>query len=279
MDYYAFILLPALMGAFRGGISLVFEHPLDVIKTYWQANPHNLSVFRVIRSILFHKGCLGFYSGAIPNVVRVVFKQAYRYPLMLSVPFAYSYVCSSVVMVSMLTGLTIAFIEVWLLTPLERLKVWLITFKQRGGVRAFFQTRVCYLGLSSLLYRGVSVSLVRQITSWMVFLVTHDQLMLLLKVLNLSPASLPVMWLLGVGFIEGSINTLFVLPLDCVKTHFQKVDSDHNLRITDVFLFIVKRYGFRGIYVGWQVRLLQYIVNALFTITILEHLKLACGGE
>lgn len=278
MDYYAFIILPALVGAFRGGLSLVFEHPLDVIKTYWQANPHKLSIISVIRSIVFYKGLLGFYSGAIPNVMRVVFKQAYRYPLMLTVPLVYNAVCSSVFMVSVLTGLTIAVIEVWLLTPLERLKVWLVTFKQNSkGVITFFKTSV-RVGVVSQLYKGLNISLVRQVTSWTVFLVVHDQLMLFVKAMNIPPNELPVLWLLGVAFVEGGVNTLVVQPLDCLKTHIQKVDSIQGYSILSIFSLVFKQYGFRGLYIGWQVRLFQYMVHALFTISVLEHLKQICYG-
>jgi len=62
------------------------EHPLDVIKTTWQANPTAKNELQVGRDIYGAKGFKGFYSGSTPNLTRMILKNFYRFPLMLYLP-------------------------------------------------------------------------------------------------------------------------------------------------------------------------------------------------
>jgi hypothetical protein len=272
MDSTIFILSAAIIGAFRGALSLVFEHPLDVIKTFWQANPSETSLTKVVRSIVHYKGVRGFYSGALPNVMRVMLKQAYRYPLMIVLPVMFGVVTSSIVSISILTGVTIAIVEVWIITPLERFKVWLMTYKHvSGGVRLFVSEVSQHIRRA--LYKGLKVTLVRQLVSWVTFLITHDQLMQWVKADVESVRSIPLVWLLIIGIVAGAINTAAVLPFDCVKTHQQKMMAVESGGIFNTMRYIYTVYGAKGLYAGWQARMLQYMINSAFTVAILEHLK------
>lgn len=270
MDYL-FLLFAAGVGMARGALSLIFEHPLDTLKTYWQAHPSRPSLNVVYKEIYRLKGFRGFYSGAVPNVLRVMFKQSYRYPLMLVVPGIYSNVFHSLVLISMFTGLTIAVIEVFLITPLERFKVWLITFpKTAGGGRAFLKAMKHHT--LAVLYKGLGVTALRQIASWVTFLVVHDQLIAVVRQ-SLGTTVLSLGVLLLVSLIEGGINTAIILPIDTIKTNLQKMSASNNRHILEVMGYIYRRHGVKGLYTGWSLRLVQYMIHSGFTVSLLEKLK------
>jgi hypothetical protein len=272
MDTCLFLVLAAFIGAFRGAGSLILEHPLDVIKTYWQAHPSRTSFLTIGKEIYNLKGWHGFYAGAIPNVMRIMLKQAYRYPLMIVLPPIFGWVLTSVVAISMITGLSIAIFEVWVITPLERFKVWLMTYqKSAGGIKSFI--KAFKQDALHTLYKGLRVTMLRQVTSWIVFLVVHDQLMIWVKTENGGSVNISILMLFVISLIEGSINTLAVQPLDCVKTNQQKATASKQDNIISMVRWIYFHYGVRGVYVGWSVRMMQYMINSGFTLTVLERLK------
>lgn len=272
MESYLILSLAAIVGMMRGAVSLIFEHPLDVIKTYWQAHPSRLGMISVIAEVRKLKGLRGFYSGAVPNMLRVMLKQAYRYPLMIILPVVFGLMTSSVLVVSIATGLSIAIIEVWIITPLERFKVWLMTYQRfSGGVRAFI--REVRRNMMHTLYKGLKVTMLRQVISWLTFLVVHDQLMLLVKSDVGSACNISLFMLLGIGLIEGAVNTVAVLPFDCVKTNQQKINASKSDSLLERFRWIYRHYGMGGLYIGWQPRMMQYMVNSGFTVVAFERLK------
>ena len=272
MESTIYLMIAGAVGALRGASSLIVEHPLDVIKTYWQAYPSGRSLFSVAKEVRDLKGWLGFYSGAIPNVMRVMLKQAYRYPLMIALPVVFGTITPSVTYISIATGLSIALLEVWVITPLERFKIWLMTCQNSSfGIKAFF--KAIRNDVVHSLYRGLKITAIRQIVSWITFLVVHDQLMVWVEAYNGSVLNVSFMVLLGVSLIEGAINTAVVQPLDCIKTNQQKIKSSKCDNIGVILEHIYNGYGIRGLYVGWEARMLQYMINSAFTVAILEALK------
>lgn len=273
MESYLILGIAAIVGMMRGAVSLVFEHPLDVIKTYWQAYPGKTGMISVVLEVKKLKGWRGFYSGAVPNVVRVMLKQAYRYPLMIALPRMFAYMMSSVLAISIATGLTIAIIEVWIVTPLERFKVWLMTYQRfSGGVRSFIKE--VRRNVVHTLYKGLKVTMLRQVVSWLTFLIVHDQLMVWVKSDVGSVSHLSLYMLLGVSVIEGAINTAAIMPFDCVKTHQQKMKATENESFVMKMKWICRHYGVRGLYVGWQARMVQYMINSGFVTVAIEGVRL-----
>lgn len=85
-----------------------------------------------MRQIYTEKGFYkGFYSGSLPNLSRVVLKNLYRYPLMIKMPnIIEQYVPIAGrdrKIAKAMTGLSIAGIEAFILCPVERIKVFMMT--------------------------------------------------------------------------------------------------------------------------------------------------------
>ncbi len=225
-------------------LSLCFEHPFDVMKTWWQANPGLPSLKVVISRIHQARGVYGFYCGFLPNMIRILSKQAYRYPLMIFLPLFYKSIFEEKWFISFLCALTIAFFEVLVITPLEHLKVRLILIFQKNH-------------LSFDVYKGFHIVALRQIVSWGSFLCSHDLLTFIF----------PNAHFLIIGVMVGILNTLCTLPFDCMKTCIQ---SGKARTIQEAYAQI---HSYKGFYKGVEPRMIQYTINAAFTLFILEKFK------
>jgi hypothetical protein len=106
-------------------------------------------------------------------------------------------------------------------------------------------------------YCGTYIVVMRQIVAWVSFLCVQDQLNLILQ-----GASIVI-----IGSLVGIINTLFTLPFDCIKTHIQSGKAQN---ITQA---IHQIKGIKGFYKGITPRMIQYIINAIFTLSVLEKMK------
>lgn len=78
------------LGIARTTLGFPFEHPVDSVKTQWQAKPQFKNEFAIIRHIYANKGFIGgFYAGALPNYTRCILRNAYKYPLIIGLPSFY----------------------------------------------------------------------------------------------------------------------------------------------------------------------------------------------
>eukprot|EP01129_Flabellula_baltica_P012116 TRINITY_DN5419_c0_g1_i1.p1 TRINITY_DN5419_c0_g1~~TRINITY_DN5419_c0_g1_i1.p1 ORF type:complete len:200 (-),score=26.94 TRINITY_DN5419_c0_g1_i1:316-915(-) len=177
----------AIVGALRGMIGLPIEHPFDCIKTVSQ-NTHTMSLlskgkgwyyYRVFSYIYASKGFFGLYQGFTFSYMRHVIKQTYRFPFMIFLPkFLTEHLPGNVrsEMIKGITGYTIASLEALFLTPLDRLKVNLMT--QPAGSRfanlAMMKRQETFRSMLQSLYRGTSTVYFIGILSWCSFLVCDD---------------------------------------------------------------------------------------------------------
>jgi len=129
------------------------------MKTQWQAKPALKNELAVFKDIKARKGINGFYAGSIPNFTRMVLKNIYRYPLMISLPHFYE---QKVVgpenrkLSKLLAGFSIALIESLITCPIERAKVFFMTEEvaQRGGAKRLLALKGAEGGLFRELFRG-----------------------------------------------------------------------------------------------------------------------------
>jgi len=61
------------------------------------------------------------------------------------------------------------------------------------------------------------------------------------------------------------------MPLDCVKTHMEKVDPTKSY--ASAFKSIYSQAGLLGFFTGVRLRFLLYLTNALFAVNLLEKLE------
>eukprot|EP01117_Protostelium_nocturnum_P020605 TRINITY_DN9361_c0_g1_i1.p2 TRINITY_DN9361_c0_g1~~TRINITY_DN9361_c0_g1_i1.p2 ORF type:complete len:305 (+),score=90.13 TRINITY_DN9361_c0_g1_i1:57-971(+) len=282
------------IGALRGLIGLPLEHPFDCVKTFLQAYPHLKSPSNAARHIYQTKGLVGFYSGAIPNGLRLSIKQGYRWPLMLSLPPFFNRMVSKEIQSGIpfsiersLTGLTIASIESFIICPLERLKVHLMTGKEidKHGLRTFIEkhsntvsterNQLITTPLRKELFRGLKAVYVRGIVSWVSFLVADQKTKSWAREWTGSK-QLSLLTLMICSVFVGGINTFTNMPFDVVKTTLQKRDlSGKEMNgIISTMRVLVKQNGSRILWIGWQPRMAQYILQSFFTMTLLEKLEL-----
>lgn len=269
-------------GAIRGAFSLIFEHPFDAIKTGMQAEQK--SAGEVGQRIFAEKGFKGFYSGAIPNGFRICSKQAYRWPLMLAlpnffernIPKSFQERYSTINQIA--TGLTIAHAETFFICPFERLKVYLMTTpdKESGIIRQFFNTHRGQLWKEAT--RGLNAVYLRQMTSWVSFLVA-DKKFKDMERERTNTKELSYLSLLLVSFQVGLANTAVNMPFDVAKTEMQKKNYTQERRIFEVMKEVFKHHGVKGLYTGCQIRMIQYMIQAGFTVNLLEYFDRIFKGQ
>lgn len=266
----------SLVGAGRGLIALPIEHPLDTVKTRCQAFP-NMSAWKVTKTIQEVDGIRGFYKGAVPNGVRLAVKQVYRYPMMLAFPNFFRETIPKDLqknnpdMVPIFTALSIASFETFIVTPLERCKVVLMTSEvKRHALRDFF--RLSQGHLRSELFRGVRAVYIRQIATWASFLVSDkrakDWEKKRMQTDNLSFTSL-----MRVSLVVGIINTAANMPFDVIKTSLQKKDPVLDEGLWKVLRKHYTTHGISGLYAGWKPRMIQYMIQSAFTVSLLDRLE------
>lgn len=267
----------SLTGAFRGAIGLVVEHPFDTVKTRCQAENAESSVRQVTKKILETQGVKGLYSGWVPNGIRLMSKQVYRWPMMLGFPQFYKehlpeqlqsrYPSSA----KLATALSIAHLETFIICPLERLKVYLMTadHQNKGSVQ-FFQNHRARIGQEML--RGINAVYLRQITSWVSFLLTDEKLKNWERK-RIQQEELPFLSLMGVSLGVGIINTAVNMPFDAAKTQMQMVEHVHSRSVISVIKRIYQAGGVRALYAGWQLRMVQYMIQSVVTVPALDYFE------
>ena len=128
-------------------------------------------------------------------------------------------------LMKLMTGVSIGLVEASLTCPVERVKVYFMTTTDtKLSYREFFSSlrgRV-----RKELFRGFTPLFVRQSISWSVFLQTDLAIKgWLRRIYGIShQEQIPTKLLVPASFLVALINTAIVMPLDCVKTHMEKVD-------------------------------------------------------
>ena len=83
--------------------------------------------------------------------------------------------------------------------------------------------------------------------------------------------NIPSRYLVAGSFLVSLINVMCVMPFDAMKTMMQKVKPTGSLLETTREVY--QRAGPSGFFVGWRVRYLLYLLQALFTVDIIERFE------
>ena len=144
------------------------------MKVQWQSNQHLSNELEVYRKIINEKGLEGLYSGYVTNFMKHIVKSAYRFPMMSLLPYVYSNMFGidyekNKHKMKLITSINIAFVEAFVVSPIERLQVFIQTsnFKHNNYYDFYNMSR------SKMRYeyfKGFSPYLVRQMVAWGSFL-------------------------------------------------------------------------------------------------------------
>jgi len=122
-----------------------------------------------LRNIYEKKGLKGYYAGFGINLVRVISKSAYRWPLIIYLLDLFKAKAEkngwNMGTAGVAAGLTTAIIESIIVCPLERLKVWLMTSSFNTSYKAFWELKTIWS-----LFDGFGPVILKQTLSWVSFL-------------------------------------------------------------------------------------------------------------
>jgi hypothetical protein len=171
-------------------------------------------------------------------------------------------------LINSVTGVSMATIDVVILGPFERLKVWLMTKKHaEKSLFLFINQASNKYDLLKNLFRGLKVSYVRSMTSWTCYLVAEDKIRKLVEQTNgcKENKKISLIETIFIGTLGGSINSLVTLPFDAVKTHLQKSDSFKSQKIFLTMKELFGNHGLKGLYAGWQFRVPAYVIVGIIS--------------
>lgn len=249
-----------------------FEHPFEVMRVTWQTNPHLRHELEVARQIKAEKGVKGFYGGYFTNFAKQFSKSIYRYPLLSGLPRFYAGLFGSTYehhkhKMKLLTSFTVAVVEATVITPFERLQVFVMTSKQNNQNYGDFYKMLTKSKIHKEMFKGYTPYLTRQLVAWTTFLqadtfiknqvrrqygIPEDQM---IKGLKLVACTLFV----------SMCTILCAMPFDNIKTFLQKYNLEHNQQgaiekvkkeanIPMAIRKIYERSGPLGFFIGWRVK-------------------------
>ena len=283
------VIASSILGMMRTMIALPIQHPFDVIKVNWQANQHLKNELAVLRMIKREKGMKGIYSGFATNFSKHMFKSVYRYPLISTLPRFYANLFGStyeenVHQMKLLTSLTVAIVEAGLVTPFERLQVFIMTSKySTSNYRDFYNMSKSKLRVE--LFKGFTPYFTKQVVAWTTFLQADafykSQIRRIFEIQDKEMIK-------GMKFVLCTMlismtTILIVMPFDNIKTYLQKYNLEvvegrkvekqrKHISIPSAIKRIYEKAGVTGFFTGWRVKLLVHLINSSFTIALLEYL-------
>lgn len=263
-------LYASTLGAFRASIMMPIEQPFDYMKTQIQSTLYRGPAWNFVRNHISTYGIARMFRGLVPNTIRASLKQAYRLPLMIYIPNFFRRFTRQENNIQVLTGMTIAVAESYIICPLERIKIWLMTSPQ-PTLKAFLNDGA---GLKDF-YSGVKPLLMRQSLSWVSFLGFTS----LFKESVISYKGYTDFYdLVAIGMLVGILNTTVIMPADFIKTHSQKFGNLGGMSMVSCVSLLTQAEKsifskLMIVYCGWRIRVVHYLINSVATISLIDHLE------
>ncbi|KAI9659419.1 MAG: Mitochondrial succinate-fumarate transporter [Bathelium mastoideum] len=148
--------------------------------------------------------------------------------------------------------------------------------KYRNAAHALY-TVVREEGVGAL-YRGVSLTALRQGTNQAVNFTAYTELKAVLQKLQATPETpLPAWQTSIIGLISGAMGPLSNAPIDTIKTRLQKTPAEPGetamSRIVNISKAMFKQEGARAFYMGITPRIMRVAPGQAVTFTVYEYLK------
>jgi solute carrier family 25 citrate transporter 1 len=149
--------------------------------------------------------------------------------------------------------------------------------KYRSAPHALF-TLIKEEGAGAL-YRGVSLTALRQGTNQAVNFSAYTELKLLLQnwQSQYHETQLPSYQIMAIGLISGAMGPFSNAPIDTIKTRLQKTPGEPGQtaisRVTAITRDMFKQEGARAFYKGITPRVMRVAPGQAVTFTVYEYLK------
>ena len=66
------------------------------------------------------------------------------------------------------------------------------------------------------------------------------------------------------------VNTAFIMPMDCIKTFYQEYENHKPQKSVLEIVRLKTNNRMSGLYIGWEARIIQYMIQSSFTLTAYE---------
>jgi len=267
------LLMSSLAGMCRVVLSLPIEHPFDVLRVTWQTNPNLKHELDVVRHIKAEKGLKGLYSGYTTNFAKQFSKSIYRYPLLSGLPRFYANLFGSDYKkhqhkMKLLTSCSLAVIEATIITPFERLQVFVMTSKSTQKNYGAFYKMISQSNIRKELFKGYTPYLTRQLVIWTSFLQADAYIKGKVRLYYNIPQDQMIKGakLLFCSAFVSFVTIVSAMPFDNIKTFLQKYNIEKNsiavgdmvkkeANIPMAIRKIYQRSGPLGFFIGWRFKL------------------------
>lgn len=219
-----------MAGGSAGLVEISLMHPLDVVKTRFQVqrsktDPQSYkSLGDCFRTIFRREGFFGFYKGILPPILVETPKRAVKFSTFEQYKKLLEYVSLSPGLVFAIAGFGSGLTEAVVVNPFEVVKVGLQvnrhTFTEQPSTFAYARQIIKKEGLGFQgLNKGLTATLGRHGIFNMVYFGFYH------NVKSIIPASkdstLEFLRKFGIGFLSGTIGSIFNIPFDVAKTRIQ----------------------------------------------------------
>ncbi|CAD8172707.1 unnamed protein product [Paramecium pentaurelia] len=279
--YFKPILETQIIGISRVILGLPIDHVFDRFKTLLQAENTQSSIKQLFKDTYQRNGVLkGVFAGFSSQISIQLFKQYYRWPMMILIPKYYkellpnTWIENHPALHKGLAGTTIAFFESFVTCPLERIKCQLMTQHQSKSIfRQLWKNERSLSYFVRNLYTGMEAMVLKQVVSWTNYLYWDHKIRYFFKESPSQALTLPQIAMCSL--LTAIPNILLVQPFDAVKTAYQmeKNGNYKQLTIPQAFVKVYKDRGFIGYYAGWQFRLSQFIIQAALSTPVMDYLE------
>ncbi|CAD8144955.1 unnamed protein product [Paramecium octaurelia] len=269
-----------LVGMSRAVIGLPMDHIFDRFKTLIQAQQNNSFRQLFLESYRRNGIFRGIFAGFSSQITIQIFKQYYRWPMMIFIPKFFKEQLPQPIMDraptlhKALTGVTIALFESFITCPFERVKCQLMTQTESKSVLKYmWQHDGGLKGFTRDLFTGMEIMMLKQVVSWTNYLYWDHKVRYYFK--QHPQSQLRIEQIIFCSVLTAIPNILIVQPFDAIKTQFQMENNQQfkNLTIWNAFKKVYQEKGISGFYAGWQMRFCQFLFQALLTTPIMDYLE------
>ncbi|KAH8671997.1 mitochondrial carrier domain-containing protein [Tricladium varicosporioides] len=285
-----------IAGGAAGMMEALVCHPLDTIKVRMQLSRRarapgakkrgfittGVEIARKETPLGLYKGLGAVMTGIVPKMA-IRFTSFEAYKRLLADKETGNVTGRSTFLAGLAAGVTEA---VAVVTPMEVIKIRLQAQhhsmadpldipKYRNAAHALY-TVVKEEGMGAL-YRGVSLTALRQGSNQAVNFTAYTEFKEILQKYRGSDAPLPSWQTTIIGLVSGAMGPLSNAPIDTIKTRLQKtpgVPGETAMgRIASIARDMFKQEGFHAFYKGITPRIMRVAPGQAVTFTVYEFLK------